>query len=145
MPNSEQFLTIEEEEKIVNAIKEAEKNTTGEIRVHLENHSDKPLLDRACEVFYLLEMDKTIARNGVLFYIGTHDHRFAIIGDEGINKVVPNDFWECTKDVVITHFKEKKYCKGLIEGILRAGQQLKKYFPVQEQNFDELPNEISKS
>lgn len=145
MSVTEDFLTPEEEKEIVNAIGLAEKNTSGEIRVHIENHSEKPPLERAQEVFSQLGMDATVARNGVLFYVGVSDHTFAIIGDEGIDKAVENDFWDCTKDVVISHFKEKRYKQGLVEGILRAGDRLKQYFPFTADDKDELSNEISKS
>lgn len=139
------FLTREEEHEIVNAIVTAEKNTSGEIRVHIEKHSEKPPLERAQEVFHQLGMDATQARNGVLFYVGVDDHTFAIIGDEGIDKVVEDDFWDCTKDVVIERFKEKRFKEGLVEGILRAGERLKKFFPYTSDDENELPNEISVS
>lgn len=142
--SAKNFFTPEEEELIVNAIVAAEKNTSGEIRVHIENHHEKPPLERAQEVFYLLGMDKTSARNGVLFYLAAEDRTFAIIGDEGIDKVVENDFWDCTKDVVIGHFKESRFAQGLSEGILRAGDRLKQYFPFTDDDTNELPNEISK-
>ena len=90
-------------------------------------------------------MQNTSARNGVLFYIGVRDRSFAIIGDSGIDQVVPADFWECTKDLVIQHFKNKKFSQGLQEGVLRAGEQLKQFFPVTGENRDELPNEITRS
>ncbi|HUH26579.1 MAG TPA: TPM domain-containing protein, partial [Flavobacterium sp.] len=127
------------------AILTAEKQTSGEVRVHIEEHSDVEVIKRAQQIFYQLEMQHTNARNGVLFYIGVRDRSFAIIGDSGIDQVVPADFWECTKDVVIQHFKSKEYCQGLIEGVLRAGEQLKQFFPVTEENPNELPNEITKS
>ena len=144
MSETEDFLTQEEEQEIVQAIVEAEKNTSGEIRVHLEEHSDKEPLVRAQEVFFALKMQQTKARNGVLIYIGVHDKHLAIIGDEGINKVVENDFWDCTKDVIISNFKERQFKKGLVEGVLRAGEQLKKHFPYQSDDTNELSNEISK-
>lgn len=144
MPLTEEFLPKADEQDVINAIVEAEKNTFGEIRVHIENHTEKPPLERAQEVFYQLGMDKTKARNGVLFYVGVADHTFAIIGDEGINNVVENDFWDCTKDAVISHFKNKKYKDGLVEGILKAGERLKKYFPYTADDKDELSNEISR-
>ncbi|MCO6148268.1 TPM domain-containing protein [Flavobacterium sp. NRK1] len=145
MSDAKHFFTPDEEQLIVNAIITAEKNTSGEIRVHIENHSEKPPLERAKEVFYLLNMDKTKARNGVLFYLATTDRTFALLGDEGINTVVEDDFWDCTKDVVIDHFKNNRFAQGLAEGILRAGDRLKQYFPYEEDDVDELPNEISKS
>lgn len=140
----EDFLTKEEEQEIVQAINKSEKNTSGEIRVHIENHTEKPPLERAQEVFHLLGMDSTDLRNGVLFYVGVADHTFAIIGDEGIDKVVEDDFWDCTRDIVISNFKEKKFKDGLVAGILRAGERLEKYFPFADGDKDELSNEISK-
>lgn len=145
MSVTEDFLTADEEQEIVNAIILAEKNTSGEIRVHIENHSVKPPLERAKEVFHQLGMYKTNSRNGVLFYIGVSDHTFAILGDEGIDKAVEADFWDCTKDAVISHFKEKRFKEGLVEGVLKAGERLKLYFPYNESDKDELSNEISKS
>lgn len=145
MSATEDFLTHDEEQAIVDAIRQAEDLTSGEIRVHLEAHTDLEPLERAKEVFGLLKMHKTNARNGVLFYVGVVDHSFVVLGDEGINRVVEADFWECTKDLVINHFKQKQYEEGLIAGILHAGKQLKKFFPVDKNDLDELPNEISKS
>ena len=145
MSAAKEFLTPEEEQQVINVIAAAEKNTSGEIRVHIENHTEKPPLERAQEVFHILGMDATAARNGVLFYVGVHDHTFAIIGDEGIDKAVENDFWDCTKDIVIGHFKEKRFAQGLVEGILRVGDRLKQFFPYNEGDKDELPNEISRT
>jgi uncharacterized membrane protein len=144
MSKVEDFLTAEEEAEIVIAITQAEKDTSGEIRVHIEKHTEKLALERAQEVFHFLGMDQTSLRNGVLFYVGVADHAFAIIGDEGIDKVVENDFWDCTKDIVISNFKENKYKEGLVAGILKAGERLKQYFPFTDGDKDELPNEISK-
>lgn len=138
------FLTSAEEDKIIAAIKQAENNTSGEIRVHIENHTEKPPLERAQEVFFQLNMTNTIARNGVLFYVGVSDHTFVILGDEGIDKVVEDDFWDCTKDAVISHFKESRFKDGLVEGILKAGDRLKKYFPFDDKDKNELPDTISK-
>jgi len=144
MSEATEFLKPEEENAIIAAIGQAEKNTSGEIRVHIENHAEKPPLDRAQEVFHLLGMNATTARNGVLFYIGVSDHTFAIIGDEGIDKVVENDFWDCTRDIVISHFKEGRFGQGLVEGILRAGERLQTYFPFTDGDKNELPDTISK-
>ncbi len=144
MAKTEAFLSKEDEQEIVQAIVSAEKNTSGEIRVHIEEHTEKSPLDRAQEVFFELHMNETKDRNGVLFYVGISDKKFAIIGDEGIDKVVESDFWDCTKDIVIANFKGGNYKKGLVEGILRAGERLKKYFPYQSDDQNELSNEISK-
>lgn len=145
MSKSEDFLTKQDEQEIVSSIVEAEKNTSGEIRVHIEEHSEKSPLDRAQEVFFELKMNETQDRNGVLFYICVSDKKFAIIGDKGINDVVESDFWDCTKDTVIANFKEGNFKKGLVEGILQAGQRLKHYFPYQSDDTNELSNEISRN
>jgi len=145
MSKTEDFLSKAEEQEIVLAIVEAEKNTSGEIRVHIEEHTEKSPLDRAQEVFFELKMDETQDRNGVLFYVCVSDKKFAILGDKGINEAVESDFWDCTKDTVIANFKEGNFKKGLVEGILRAGERLKKYFPYQDNDTNELSNEISRS
>ena len=145
MSKTEDFLSNAEEQEIVHAIVEAEKNTSGEIRVHIEEHTEKSPLDRAQEVFFELKMDETQDRNGVLFYVCVSDKKFAILGDKGINEAVESDFWDCTKDTVIANFKEGNFKKGLVEGILRAGERLKKYFPFQSDDTNELSNEISRS
>ncbi len=145
MSAPESFISSEDEKAIVEAIGNAEKNTSGEIRVHIENHSEKPPLERAREVFQSQGMHKTAARNGVLFYVGVSDNTFAILGDAGIDEVVEDDFWECTKDIVITHFKNQQFKEGLVAGILRAGDRLQHYFPYSDDDADELSNEISKS
>ena len=144
MAKTEAFLSKEDEQEIVQAIVSAEKNTSGEIRVHIEERSEKAPLDRAQEVFFELHMNETKDRNGVLFYVCVADKKFAIIGDEGIDKVVESDFWVCTKDIVISNFKEANFKNGLVEGVLRAGERLKKYFPYQSDDVNELSNEISK-
>ena len=144
MSKTKDFLTKQDEQEIVSSIVEAEKNTSGEIRVHIEERSEKAPLDRAQEVFFELHMNETKDRNGVLFYVCVADKKFAIIGDEGIDKVVESDFWDCTKDIVISNFKESNFKNGLVEGILRAGERLKKYFPYQSDDMNELSNEISK-
>ena len=145
MSKTEDFLSKAEEQEIVQAIVEAEKNTSGEIRVHIEEHTEKSPLERAQEVFFELKMDETQDRNGVLFYVCVSDKKFAIIGDKGINQAVESDFWDCTKDTVIANFKEGNFKKGLVEGILRAGERLKKNFPYQSDDTNELSNEISRS
>ena len=137
------FFTKEEQQNIVAAIKEAELNTSGEIRVHIENHCKEEALERAAEVFYDLKMNHTAARNGILFYLAVKDRKFAIIGDEGINKEVEHDFWNDIKDEMISNFKENKFAEGLIAGILKCGDKLKEYFPYQNDDINELSDEIS--
>jgi uncharacterized membrane protein len=144
MSKVEDFLTKEEEQEIVEAIRMAEKETSGEIRVHIEKTTSIDAFDRALEVFHLLKMDETVLKNGVLIYVAVKDKTFVICGDKGINALVPNDFWDTTKEVMVSHFKNGNFKDGLIEGITKAGNQLKKYFPYQEGDTNELSNEISK-
>lgn len=145
MSKVEQFLTAEAEAKIIEAIRLAEKDTSGEIRVHIEkNCSKEKAFDRAVEVFHLLKMNQTKLRNGVLFYVAVADKKFVICGDEGIDKVVPKNFWESTKDIVTGFFKDGQYEAGLVAGIHEAGTQLKKHFPYLEDDKNELSDSISK-
>ena len=135
--------TEDEKEKIVQAVKAAENSTSGEIQVHIENHCKGEVLDRAAEVFAILKMQKTALRNGVLFYLALKDHKFAILGDAGINNKVPENFWDNIKEHLYSKFKEGKIAEGLSEGIIMAGNQLQKHFPLQKNDANELPDDIS--
>ncbi len=138
------FLTQEDENEIVEAIRLAEKNTSGEIRVHIEQTTSKVPFDRALEVFYELKMNETQLQNGVLIYLAIADKQFVICGDKGINEVVATDFWDSTKEIMAAQFKQGHFKQGLIDGIAQAGEQLKNYFPWQTDDTNELSNEISK-
>lgn len=129
--------------QITNAIRVAETNTSGEIRVHIENRCKGDVLDRAAYLFEKLEMHKTELRNGVLFYLAVEDHKLAILGDGGINAKVADDFWESTKEVVIAKLKKGLYAEALSDGIIMAGEQLKAHFPYQDDDVNELSDEIS--
>lgn len=139
----EGFLSAQEEAEVIAAICTAEKNTSGEIRVHLEPHATIDAFDRAAEVFDLLSMHETKNRNGVLIYVAVEDRTLVILGDTGINEVVPAHFWESTKDAIIDQFKKGFIKQGLVNGILQAGEQLKAHFPFDKGDANELPNEIS--
>jgi len=137
------MLSNEEKKRIVDAIKQAELNTSGEVRVHIESHCKKDVLDRASDVFAMLKMHKTELRNGVLFYLAMKDKKFAVLGDAGINAVVPENFWESIKDKMIEYFREGNFAEGLANGISMAGEKLKSHFPYQQDDINELPDEIS--
>ena len=142
---AEEFFSKSEEEQIVATIKAAEKNTSGEIRVHIEASSKgKDPLERAVQVFQELEMHQTEARNGVLFYLAYEDHAFSIFGDQGINQKVPVGFWDSTRDQMQSAFKKLAFAEGLIAGITEAGEVLKAYFPYQSDDQNELDDSISK-
>jgi len=145
MSKVEDFLSAKDEEEVVEAIRMAEKATSGEIRVHIEkSHGEMDIFERAIEVFHLLKMDNTKQENGVLIYVAVENRDFVIYGDKGINEVVANDFWESTKDAIVAQFKTGNYKQGLIDGILKAGEQLNKHFPWSEDNTNELSNTISR-
>ena len=140
----EDFLTPSQEKEIVEAIILAERETSGEIRVHIEKTSKGDVNDRAHDVFHLLKMDETELQNGVLIYVAVDDHAFVICGDKGINEVVPENFWNKTKATIETQFKNGNFKNGIVEGILMAGKQLKMFFPYTNNDKNELDNEISK-
>lgn len=141
---AEASFTSEQKKRIKAAIEEAELNTSGEIRVHLENHcKTENVLDRAAQVFAELNMHKTEARNGVLVYMAIKDHQFAIIGDGGINAQVEDDFWDVTKEKMVKHFKEGDLTQGIVDGVLCAGERLKEFFPYQKDDQNELSDDIS--
>ncbi|WP_299835162.1 TPM domain-containing protein [uncultured Tenacibaculum sp.] len=144
MSQVEDFLSQAEEQEIVEAIRQAELNTSGEIRVHIEASTTLVHYDRALEVFQELNMNATKAANAVLIYVAVEDHKFVIYGDKGIDAVVPDNFWESTKNSIQQHFKNGNFKQGLVEGILTAGEELKAHFPWDEDDVDELPNEVSK-
>jgi len=144
MSKVEAFLSIKEEQEIIAAIRIAEKNTSGEIRIHIEATSDKEHYERALEVFHLLKMNNTKDENAVLIYVAVNDKKFVIYGDKGINNVVPKDFWNSTKGVIQNHFIKGAFKEGIIDGILKAGEELKAHFPWQIDDENELSNEISK-
>jgi uncharacterized membrane protein len=139
----QKYFTEENKLQITNAIRVAETNTSGEIRVHIEKHCQTDVLDRAAYIFDKLEMQKTKLRNGVLFYLAVEDRKFAILGDGGINAKVPDNFWEEIKEDVIGSFKEGRFADGLSNGIIKAGDQLKAHFPYQDDDVNELSDEIS--
>ena len=141
--NAINFFSKEEKEQIKSAVKEAELNTSGEIRVHIDNHCKEDVMDRASWWFGKLEMQKTEQRNGVLFFLAVKDHKFAILGDAGINAVTPDDFWDSIKEKILNQFKEGKFAAGLEEGILLAGEALREHFPYQDGDVNELSDDIS--
>jgi uncharacterized membrane protein len=141
--NVRKYFSEKEKLQIKNAIRAAEFNTSGEIRVHIESHCKEDVLDRAAFWFEKLEMHKTELRNAVLFYLAIEDHQFAILGDAGINQKVPSDFWDNIKELMAAQFREGKLTDGLSSGIIMAGEQLKHHFPFKSDDVNELSDEIS--
>ena len=141
---SKNFFTDQEKKAIVSAIQEAELNTSGEIRVHVEDRCIRGDVMRcAAKVFRKLNIEKTEQRNGILFYFTLRTNRFAILGDLGIDEAVPDDFWEEVRDVMQAFFTRDEFAKGLTEGIRLTGTKLKEYFPFQSDDVNELSDNIS--
>lgn len=125
------------------AIKEAELNTSGEIRVHIEDKCKVDVLDRAAYLFKKLGMQKTELRNGVLIYLAYGDRKFAVLGDVGINQKVTENFWDDISQKMKGLFQEERFAVGLSTGIIMAGEALKEHFPYQKDDINELSNDIS--
>jgi uncharacterized membrane protein len=140
---SKDFFTASEQEAIQASIATAELNTSGEIRLHVDDKCPGDPVAKAIQVFEKLKMHETELRNGVLIYLAVNDHKLAIIGDKGIDEAVPDDFWDAIKNDLVSRFKEGKYTEGMVEGIHASGEQLKAHFPYQSDDTNELSNDIS--
>ena len=137
------FFTAEQKAQIEAAITEAEKLTSGEIRLHIDKTCSADVLDEAVKIFTKLDMHKTELRNGVLFYLSIEDHKFAVLGDKGINETVPEGFWDCIYRQIVDYFHKGEFAEGLSWAILEAGKQLVAHFPIAHNDTNELTNEIS--
>lgn len=132
-----------EQKALRKAIALAEKDTSGEIRVHIESRCKEDVLDHAAFIFERLKMHETQARNGILFYLSLDDRKLAILGDVGINQKVDDAFWQTIRDEMIPRFQQNDMVGGLVDGIKKAGLELKKYFPYQTNDKNELSDDIS--
>ena len=141
--DAKDFFTEAQKLQIQQIIAAAERNTSGEIRVHVDNTCKIDVLDQAANIFHELKMDATVLRNGILFYLAIKDQKFAIIGDQGINEKVPAGFWDNIKETMLSYFKQQQFTEGLSKGIEMAGEKLKIYFPLQQDDTNELSNEVS--
>jgi len=137
------MLSAREKEEIQESIRLAELKTSGEIRVHIDKKCDSDPIERAVDVFNKLKMFETKQRNGVLIYLAFSNRKLAIIGDKGINEVVPDDFWESTKNEMIFRFQRNEFAQGIIDAVTEAGKQLQAYFPIELDDKNELNNEIT--
>jgi uncharacterized membrane protein len=141
--NASDFFSQNEKEDIKQAILNAETDTSGEIRLHVENNCPGDVLDRSAYIFEKLGMKDTVERNGVLIYLSINHRKFAIIGDSGINSKVPENFWNNIKEEMLINFRNNNFAKGIVFAITKAGEQLKQYFPYQKNDVNELSDEIS--
>ena len=144
MPHAANFFSKKDDERIVETIRTSEKTTSGEIRVHLEDHCKGEPMQRAEKQFEQLKMNQTAARNGVLFYLAVQDRRFAVLGDKGINDLVPDDFWDQLKAQMESDFRQGRFADGLCTAVLEAGRLLSQHFPhAGDQDRNELSDELS--
>lgn len=138
------FLTRDEEQRVLAAIADFERRTSGEIRVHLARRAPRDILAAARRTFERIGMTATQERNGVMFFVAVASRRFAVLGDAGIDAVVPDDFWDGVVNRVRERFRAGDVAGGLVEGIRLAGEALAAHFPVAADDVNELPDEISR-
>ena len=137
------FFSKEENAVIVNAIREAERRTSGEVRVYVESKCRfVDPIDRAAEIFFGLQMEKTDHRNGVLVYVAIKDQQLAVFGDEGIHQKVGNEFWRAEVGKMLSHFSNNNYASGISQIVLDIGEALKSHFPYEREDKNELPDEV---
>ncbi|MCA0363775.1 MAG: TPM domain-containing protein [Bacteroidetes bacterium] len=138
------ILSETQQTKVIEAIKDAETNTSGEIKVHIEsNCKHESPMERAGQIFEYLHLHKTANRNGVLFYLAYEDRKFAVLGDKGINDKVGADFWNSTVGLLRDYFKKGDFENGLIAGIKEAGIKLREFFPYQSTDKNEISDDLS--
>lgn len=141
---ADKFFSEKEQHQIVQAIREWEKDTTGEIKIHIENECKIDPLLRAKELFQKLKLHETQNRNAVLIYLAVQSHTFAVWGDSGINEKVDTDFWNTIAWLIEDHFKNNLYLVGCLEAIKLVGRKLVDFFPHDEgDNENEISNDIS--
>ena len=141
----EDAISAEQEARVVDAIRLAELNTSGEVKVHLERFCKGDALDRAKEKFAKLNLHKTALRNAVIVYVAVEDRKAAIFGDEGIHAKVDADYWKTELDLMLAHFKNGEYAEGLIQVVIDIGEKLKAEFPYNAAtDTNEVSNEISR-
>jgi uncharacterized membrane protein len=138
------FFSEEEKKLIVDAIREAEQQTSGEVRVYVESRCRfVDPLDRAAEVFTLLNMQKTSARNAVLLYFAVKDRQLAVLGDQGIHEKVGEDFWQKQVSQILSRFQREHFAEAITRMIKEIGEALKLHFPFDRQtDVNELPDDI---
>jgi uncharacterized membrane protein len=136
------FFSRLDNDRIVAAIADAERRSSGEIRVHVTQRKPADLEERARRRFELLGMTKTAERNGVLFYIAPVVRQFQILGDEGIHEKCGPDFWKEIAGEMEESFRRGEFSEGIVRGVEKVGEVLARHFPRSVEDKDELPNKI---
>lgn len=140
---SDELLTEEQEQQVITAIKKAELQTSGEIRVHIEQHCNKDPLERAARIFHELGMDQTDQQNGVLIYIAGEDHKAAVYAGKGIHEQVEDGFWSDVLNLLLNHFKKSAFVEGIEAAVQKVALKLEDLYPYRKSDANELSNEIS--
>lgn len=140
--SASQLFQAEERQLIVEAIQRAESHTSGEVRVFIEDRCPSDVMERAKRLFFELDMHKTAQHNGTLVYLAVRDHKFALLGDQGIDAKVPDNFWDTTRDLMRSQFSQGHFLTGLVVAIDSIGLKLQEFFPKLEEDVNELPDEV---
>jgi uncharacterized membrane protein len=140
------MVTLDNETKqaIIEAIREAERRTSGEIRVHIRSKCRGDALKAAADIFKRLRMDRTRDRSSVLIFLALDSHAFAVLGDKGIHERVGNEFWSETRDIMTSYFARGDLRGGILQGIRGIGEKLSRYFPFSTGDQNELPDNITR-
>ena len=141
-----EFLSKLKHDRIIQAIREAESKTSGEIRVLIQRgklNSDPFVAAR--KKFHRLGMHKTRERNGVLIFVAPRVHKFAVVGDEAIHEKCGNEFWQRLVERMQTHFQNEKFSEALVEALNEIGSILARHFPKTFEDTNELPDDVIES
>ncbi|HVU08096.1 MAG TPA: TPM domain-containing protein [Verrucomicrobiae bacterium] len=138
------FLKQLHDDDIVAAIRDAEKKTSGEIRVFISHRKIKNTVEAATEQFHRLGMTKTKHRNAVLIYVAPAAQQFAVIGDEGVHRQCGDAFWQLLTQEMSSHFKKSEFTPGILHAVRKAGELLAVHFPPEPENNDELPDGVAR-
>lgn len=141
--NMSKFFSAKDKKRIKAAITNAELETSGDIRVHIETYCPASSLERAAFVFNRLKMYETKDRNSVLIYLATESKKFAIVGDTGIHAVVPEGYWESVKTLMAKFFETGEFVEGICKAVQAVGEKMSAFFPYRPGSISELPNEVS--
>ncbi len=137
------LFTVEEEARVVAAIREVERRSSGEVRVFIEEFCPTGALERAASLFLKNGMERTLRRNGVLIYLAFGTRELAIWGDRAIHEIVGQDFWQTERDLLKRHFRKNEFAEGLVAAIAEVGAKLAAHFPHEAgDDVNELPDEI---
>jgi uncharacterized membrane protein len=130
-------------DRIVAAIVEAEKKSSGEVRVHVTRRKPDDIERRALERFHRLGMAATKARNGVLLYIAPRARRFRIVGDVAIHEKCGESFWTEVAQAIEADFRRGAFTDGVVRGVERIGEVLAEHFPREAGDANELPDRVT--